>query len=410
MRLLLICHVYPPEAAPAGLMVRELAEDLVRAGHRVTVVTGWPSHPRGVLFPGWRAALRHVEYDPKGFRVIRCGHAIHPRGRALHRLWYYLTFALGSLAGGLAAGPVDAVLGMSTPIFGSWSAWVLAKLKRARFVYVVFDLHPEGARSAGLLREGLVYRLWRAGDTALMRRCGAITTLGPGIKHLIEARGIDGAKVTVVPFWLDSDRIRPSDRASAWRRAQGIPAETFVALYAGTIGHISGAQVLAEAAEHLRDRPDILLLVVGEGVAKDELEAEARRRGLGNIRFLPFQPEEVLNEVQATADVGLVTLLAEAGRSSIPSKVLGYMAAGRPVLASVADDSDTAEMIRAGGCGWVVPPQDGAALAEAIRRAADDRDETRRMGRNARRHLLGRYSRRSCTGLYEMLLAGCGQS
>lgn len=406
MRIALICHVYPPEVAPAGLMVRELAEDLAGRGHDVTVLTGWPNHPQGRLFKGWRARFRQVERDPAGFRVIRCGHAIPPRDRIVHRLWYYLTFAAGTFLNGLAAGPVDAVLCLSTPIFGSWSAWLLARLKGARFVYDVFDLHPEGARSAGLLGEGSVYRLWRAVDAALMRRSDAIATLGPGMKRQIEARGIDPAKVTLVPFWIDADRIRPGPRDNPWRRAQGIPPETFVALYAGTIGYISGAGVLAETAERLRDRAEILILCVGEGVAKDALEIEARRRALTNIRFLPFQPEEVLNDVQATADVGLVTLLPEAGKSSVPSKVLGYLAAGRPVIASVADDSDTAEMIREADCGWVVPPQDAAALADPIRRAAEHREAVRRKGSNARRYLVARYDRQLCVHLYERLLCG----
>ncbi len=408
MNVAIFCSVYPPEVAPAGHMVRELAADLTSRGHRVTVLTGWPNHPGGRLFKGWRARFRQVERDSAGFRVIRCGHTIPDRSSRVSRLTYYLTLGVSAFVNGVAAGRIDAVLCLSTPIFGVWLAWVLSRLKGSRFVYDVFDLHPEGARSAGLLSEGLVYRLWRAIDTALMQRSDAIATLGPGMKRQIEARGIDPAKVTVVPFWIDADRIRPGPRDNPWRRAQGIPPETFVALYAGTIGYISGAAVLAEAAERLRDRPDIVILVVGEGVAKDDLEAEAGRRGLANLRFLPFQPEEVLPDMQAAADVGLVTLLPEAGKSSIPSKVLGYMAAGRPVIASVAEDSDTATMIGEAGCGVVVPPQDGAALADAVRRAADEPVPLREMGRSARRCLLERFGRSACTTAYESLLAGTG--
>jgi colanic acid biosynthesis glycosyl transferase WcaI len=406
MNIVLICHVYPPEVAPAGFMVRELAEDLTAAGHRVTVLTGWPNHPRGVLFEGWRARFRAVERDPPGFRVIRCGHSIHPRKRMFWRVWYYLTFAASTFVNGLAAGPFDAVLCLSTPIFGSWSAWLLARLKGARFVYDIFDLHPEGAESEGLIRKGLVYRLWRWQDILLCRASDVLVTLGHSMKRLIEARGIPGEEVAIVLFWIDADRIRPGPRDNAWRRAQKIPPEKFVALYAGTIGYSSGAGILAEVAERLRDRPDILLLCVGEGMVKDDLMRRAHQRHLENIKFLPFQPEEVLADMQATADVGLVTTLPEAGKSSIPSKVLGYMAAGRPVIASVALDSDTAEMIRRADCGLVAPCQDASALADAIRRAADDREGVERMGRNARRCLLEHYSRGHCVRLYEALLCG----
>jgi colanic acid biosynthesis glycosyl transferase WcaI len=406
MNIVLICYVYPPEVQASAMMVRELAEDLTAAGHRVTVLTGWPSHPGGLLYPGWRARFRHTERDQRGFVVLRCGHAFAPRSRPLRQLWYYFTFAVSTFVNGLAAGPFDAVLCLSTPIFGSWSAWLLARLKGARFVYDIFDLHPEAAESAGLMRKGLLYRLWWWQDTLLCRASDVLLTLGHGMKRLIEARGIPGEEVAIVPFWIDADRIRPGPRDNAWRRAQKIPPEKFVALYAGTIGSVSGAGILAEAAERLRDRPDILLLCVGEGMAKDDLMRRAHQRHLANIKFLPFQPEEVLADMQATADVGLVTLLPEAGKSSIPSKVLGYMAAGRPVIASVALDSDTAEMVREAKCGLVVPPQDAAALADAIRRAADDRERVKQMGRNARRCLIENYSRAACTRTYERLFMG----
>ena len=406
MNIVLICHVYPPEVQASAMMTRELAEDLTAAGHRVTVLTGWPSHPRGILFGGWRARFRAVERDPAGFRVIRCGHSIHPRNRLFWRLWYYLTFAISTFVNGLAAGPFDAVLCLSTPIFGSWSAWLLACLKGARFVYDIFDLHPETARNTGMMREGPLYRVLRRVDTVLCRLSDAIVTLSPGMKREIVERGIEADRVTVVPFWLDAERIRPGDRDNPWRRAQGIPPEKFVALYAGTIGYVSGAEILVDVASELRDRDDIILLCVGEGIVKDKVEKEAARLDLANLRFLPFQPEEVLSDMQATADVGLVTLRPESGRSSIPSKVLGYLAAGRAVIASVAEDSDTAEMIRRADCGLVARCQDASALTDAIRRAADDRQGVERMGRNARRCLIENYSRAACTRAYERLLAG----
>jgi colanic acid biosynthesis glycosyl transferase WcaI len=387
-------------------MTRELAEDLTRAGHAVTVLTGWPNHPRGVLYAGWKSRFRQVEHDPAGFRVIRCGHSIHPRVRALWRFWYYFTFAVSTFINGLAAGPVDAILCLSTPVFGSWSAWLLSRLKGARFLYDIFDLHPEGAHSAGLLSKGLLYRLWRRQDALLCRHSDAVIALSRGIRDLLLARGLQADRITMIPFWLDAERIRPGRRDNPWRRAQGLAPETFVVLYAGTIGYISGAGVLLETAERLADRPDILLLCVGEGVAKDDLVAGARERGLANMKFLPFQPEEALADMQAAADAGLVTLLPEAGKSSIPSKVLGYLAAGRPVIASVAEDSDTAAMVREAGCGWVAPSQDAVALANAIRRAADDPEGVRHKGLAARRWLVEHYARAACTVQYERLLTG----
>jgi colanic acid biosynthesis glycosyl transferase WcaI len=259
---------------------------------------------------------------------------------------------------------------------------------------------------AGLLKDGRVYRLLHRWDTRLCRWSDSIATLSEPMRQAIIDRGIAPEKVTIVPFWLDEQRISPRDRDNPWRREQGIESDKFVALYAGTIGYISGAEIMVQAASLLADREDILLLMVGEGVTKDRIMARAEAAGLKNIRFLPFQPHEVLADVQATADAGLVSLLPDSGNTSIPSKVLGYMAAGRPVVASVTDSSGTAEMIRSADCGLVTPPQDARAFADAIAQLADDRRDAQRKGANARTHMLANYSRAACCRQYEQLLGG----
>lgn len=405
MRILLIVHVFPPEHAPTGIMVRELAEDLVRDGHSVTILTGFPHHPKGVLFGGWKVRFRQAGREVGGYRLVRCGHAIHPGQSISTKLWYYLTFAISTFANGLLEERCDVVLSLSTPIFGSWSARVLAWIKRARFVYDIFDLHPEATRNAGLLNEkSFVYRLWRAQDTLLCRSSHAILTLSEGMKREICQRGIPETQVQVIPFWLDPDRIVPRDRLNPWRRRQGIPDAMFTAFFAGTIGHVSGAGILVEVAKRLAHRPDVLLLCVGEGPVQPELQAAAKAERLNNIKFLPFQPEEALPDMLASADAGLVTLLPDAGRTSVPSKVLGYLAAGRSIIASVGEDSETARMINEGRCGQVVPSQDAVALAGAIMHAADDRSETEEAGQRARQFFLQRYARQTCTTQYRQIL------
>jgi colanic acid biosynthesis glycosyl transferase WcaI len=124
------------------------------------------------------------------------------------------------------------------------------------------------------------------------------------------------------------------------------------------------------------------------------------------MAFLPFQPRDRLSEVQSTADVGLVTLGRGKGKTSVPSKVLAYMAAARPVIAAVDDDSDTAEWIREAECGWVVPAEDPQAMVDALLRAAGDPAAAAEKGRNGRRFLEQRLNRRKCTAEYERLLRG----
>jgi colanic acid biosynthesis glycosyl transferase WcaI len=400
VRILIVSYLYPPEVQSLGVMARELAEDLTRLGHHVTVITGWPSHPEGRLFDGWVARFRS-RFRDSGFDVIRCRHSFWPRRRMIGRLMHHATFAASSFANGVFAGRADVVLSLSAPIFGHWAAWMLAQCSRASFVYMIDDLHPETALNAGVLAEGLPYRVLRRLDTTLCHASDLVLILSETMERGVIERGVGAEKVKIVPFWIDTSKVRPGDRDNPWRRAQGIPPETFVALYAGTMGLISGGEILLDVARLLADRGDISIVCVGAGIIKDRIESEAGRLGLARLRFLPFQPEEVLSDVQATADVGLVTLLPRSGESSIPSKVLGYMAAARPVIASVRRDSDLARLVNEAECGTVVPPQDAAALAAAVREAADSRDEAQAQGKRGRRYVEERFARTACTRVFE---------
>ena len=408
MNIALICHVYPPEHAPAGVMVSELAENLTAKGHGVTVLTGWPNHPEGVLYPGWRMCWQSVERIGERLTLIRCRHSLHPRGGLFWRLWYYLTFAVTTLLIGMRAGHFDTVFSLSTPVFGCWTAWVLAKVKRARFVYGIFDLHPESAANVGLVKRGPLYRFLRSLDSWLCKRSDSVVTLGEGLKTEIMARGIPAEKIAVVPFWLDGKKVKPGNRENPWRREQKIGSELFVVLYAGTIGYVSGAEMLIETARLLSSRKDILFLCVGEGPIKNKLEVSTEAHRLKNIRFLPFQPAEFLEQVQSTADVGLVTLLPEASQTSLPSKVLGYMAAAHPIIASVPLTSDTAKIIGKAKCGIVTESQDASALANAIVELSNNPTLRLEMGREGRFFFEQNFDRGKCVQAYEQLFVGGG--
>ena len=175
------------------------------------------------------------------------------------------------------------------------------------------------------------------------------------MRNMLLARGLEPDKVVLMRHWVDREKIAPSSRDNPWRCEQGIGLDKFVVLSAGTIGYISGAEVIVDAAQRLRDRQDILFLIVGEGPIKEKLVEKARQYGLENMKFMPFQSAEALADVQATGNVGLVTLLPATGESSIPSKMHGYTA---------ADDHRQRGRQRsrrtwcAGEFGIVCPPQD----------------------------------------------------
>ena len=405
MNVAIVCYIYPPEVAPAGQMVKELSEDLTAAGHSVSVITAFPNHPKGVLFDGWEMeTAREEEHD--GVRVVRVAHSTSPDRGVKARLRFYTTFAINSFRAGMKLGRLDAVLCLSSPVVGAFFCWLLAFCRRARFFYIIWDIYPEVAVSTGAIKPGLLARICLKLDTWLCRRAAKVVTISGGMKRTLLERGLLEESVDLVPVWLDTDEIKPQERMNAWRREQDIDEGKFVALYAGTVGLISGAEIVLDAAARLAHHEDVMILFVGDGEMKPTLVARARELGLTNVRFVPFQPRERLAEVQSTADVGLVTLKRGKGRTSVPSKVLGYMAAGRPVLASVDFDCDTALWVENSGGGWVTPAEDATALADALVRAANNRSESDRRGASGRAFLERELSRTGCTGAYEALIRG----
>jgi colanic acid biosynthesis glycosyl transferase WcaI len=405
MKILIISAVFPPEIAAAGFMAEELAEELILKGHKVLIITGWPSYPEGYLFKDWEARFWKIVKNENNLKIVRVGHIFGDRTNTLLRFFYFISFSFSSFFAGLFSGSIDKVICLSTPIFGTWSSWILAKIKVATFFYEIFDLHPESAYNAGLLKkESPIYKIWYFQDRLLCKKSDIIVTLSNTMKNEISQRGININKIYTIPFWIDTDRIIPKSRINDWRIKNNISSDTFVALYAGTIGYISGVDILIEVSNLIRTYANILILIVGEGVMKENLMRKALFTGCNNIRFLPFQPEDELSDMFATADVGLITLLENAGKTSVPSKILGYLAAERPVIASVSNDSGTAELINEGRCGIIAGCQNARSIAEAIIFAYDNSGEMGKIGKRGRQHIQNKYSKKVCASQYESLL------
>jgi colanic acid biosynthesis glycosyl transferase WcaI len=283
------------------------------------------------------------------------------------------------------------------------SCWLLAVVKRATHIYSIFDMYPEAIIDAGLLSPGWITRLLMAADTLVCRYSERTMVISEGLRQRLLERGLAAEKTVVLPMWVDVGEMRLLPRVNAWRQEQQIPDSAFVALYAGTVGLVQGAHIIIEAAERLTDDPGVLFVLVAQGLTRPELEQMTRDRGLTNVRFLDYQPRERLAEVQATADVSLVTLLPGQGRNFLPSKVLAYMAASRPIVASVDPESDTALLIEQAQCGSVAPAGDPNALADAIRTLHSDPGRAAALGAQGHTYFLERHSREAATRIYEAL-------
>ena len=320
------------------------------------------------------------------------------------RLLRFASFTLVSMWRLLREPRADVVFAVLQPLSLGALLPVIARLKCSKLVLDIQDLHPDTQIRLGMVRNRLWIAILRGVESYAYRSCAALVVICEQFRRHVIARGALAERVSVVENWIDTDRLQPLSGDNEFRSDAGLSAADFVVLWAGTLGHVSGAELIIDTAELLRDQAHIKFLVVGEGPLLQSLVARSEHLGLQNVIFRPFQPEERLAQVQASGDVSLVALSRDFAETSVPSKVLAYMAAGRGVLAAVPAQSPTADLINTAQAGIVVRPGNAQELADAIRSLRADRDQARKLGNAGRRYVIANLSSRVGVARLERVL------
>jgi glycosyltransferase involved in cell wall biosynthesis len=238
-------------------------------------------------------------------------------------------------------------------------------------------------------------------NRGLRRRAARIVAIGRDMADRLIADGAPASKIHVIPNWADGRALRPLDGRSALRREHGWEGR-FVVMHSGNVGLSQDLETFLDAAERLRDEPDVVCAIVGDGAGAAVLKERASRSGLCNVRFLPYQPKAELADSLGAADVHLISLRPGLSGAIVPSKVYGIMAAGKPFLAAVDPGSEPALLAEEHGCGVRVDPSCPDGLADAIRRVRGL--PLAEMGRRAREAFESRYDRPIAAAAYRRLL------
>jgi glycosyltransferase involved in cell wall biosynthesis len=289
---------------------------------------------------------------------------------------------------GLSVKNVDLVWGTSPPIFQGVTAWMLARLKRAKFLFEVRDLWPLFAVAVGVLHNPILIRASEWLERFLYRHADRVMVNSPGYNEHVRVRG--AKRVELIPNGADPSMFDPADDGAAFRKSHGLE-DKFVALYAGAHGMSNDLGVVLQAAKML-EGTQVQIVLVGDGKEKPLLRSQADKMGLANVTFVPPVPKTEMASALAGADACIAILKPlEEYKTTYPNKVFDYMAAGRPVVLAI--DGVIREVVEAAGCGRFAAPGDPSALAEAIKQLALDRQEARRMGLAGRRYVEQHFSR-----------------
>jgi colanic acid biosynthesis glycosyl transferase WcaI len=376
MRILYLSQYFPPEAGATQTRAYEMARNLVRLGHAVTVVAEVPNHPSGIIPPEYRGKL--VERSElEGIDVIRVWVKASPVKSFRNRMTFYLSYMVNASLAGLlqAGGRYDLIYASSPPLFVGGAALALSYLRRIAMLFEVRDLWPESAVALGELSNRRAVAWATRLEEACYRRAGAIVVVTEGIHQRLLQRRFD-----------------PQARQRV--RQELSLGEKFVVIYAGIHGVAQGLETLVEAARRLQSEAQMHFLLVGDGPKKADIARLVSEYGLSNLTLLDEQPRPAIPGLLSAADAAVIPLRKlEIFKGALPSKMFDSWACERPVLLSV--EGEARRVMERAQAGVFVIPEDAEALAQAILELREKPELRQQMGRRGRAFTEQNYSRQA---------------
>ncbi|HXJ42910.1 MAG TPA: glycosyltransferase family 4 protein [Bryobacteraceae bacterium] len=402
MKIAIVHQYYLMPGQSGGARFNEMARMWAERGHEVTVIAGTVDYTSGNSPEHYRGRWLTKEQDGK-VSVYRC-HVPSSYSRGfLGRKWAFLGFTLSAATAALLLARPDVVIATSPPLIAVIPGWLAARfrLRPVPWIFEMRDLWPESAVTTGVLSsKSLLTRILYALERMAAGNASMVNVLTPAFRDNLLERGLAPAdKICFVPNGADIEMFEPGPRDNEVRREFGW-GNRFVAMYAGAHGLANAVSQLLNTAQELRHRPDVLIASVGDGPERKQLEAEATRRGLDNIRFYGAQPKAAMPAIVRACDLGLAVLQNNPTfRTVYPNKVFDYMSCARPSLLAI-DGVARKLVCDEAQAGLFAEPENARAIASAILQLAGDPERCTRMGESGRAWVLANASRTALAERY----------
>lgn len=378
MKILLLTQWFEPEPTFKGLL---FAQALREQGHEVEVMTGFPNYPGGKVYDGYKISWYQKEVI-EGIIVHRVPLYPSHNSSALKRIFNYVSFAASStILGLIKTRSIDVIYSYHPPLTTSLSALLLGFFKRVPFIVDIQDLWPDTLSATGMVSNQRVLGTVDKVCGWVYDRAAKLVVLSPGFKHRLISRGVPESKIEVIYNWCNEPALNNYKESEVVLPNNG----KLNVLFAGNLGFAQGLPAIVEASEILQQRnTKVNLVLLGDGVAKNEAMEMGKVKELGNLFFLPRVPMNEVGGLLEKSDILLVHLNdEELFRITIPSRTQANLAVGKPIVMGV--NGDAANLILESGGGVVCPPNSPIDLANAIEAIATKTQEERlQMGKNAR--------------------------
>ncbi|MEA3286944.1 MAG: glycosyltransferase family 4 protein [Candidatus Marinimicrobia bacterium] len=361
MKILIITQYYPPEIGAAATRWSEYAGIMTSRGHQVTVLSELPNYPSGTIAAGYPKFKYFTEEstDPL-LRVIRTPVWANPRKTTLQRLGFFISFMISATLRALLLPQYDLIIVSSPPLFVGLIATFLRPFKKAKYVLDLRDIWPESAQVLGEIKSERMLSFGRFLERMVYRSVDAFFLAVPGFRKYLAGRHpaqaaklklnlMNGVSKTFID--LVSNRTTSNNKK-------------FTVLFSGNIGLAQGLETVLEAAKSLLPT-DIIIKIIGDGAKRDALMLQAESMRLSNVTFISSMSRELLADQILSADICLVPLIkSPLFLNAIPSKMLEYMAAGKPVIVGIKGEVE--KLLSDSGAGVSIDPENSSHLTEMI--------------------------------------------
>ncbi|MDE4455137.1 glycosyltransferase family 4 protein [Psychrobacter sp. DAB_AL62B] len=379
MKILYFHQHFSTPKGSAGIRSYAMAQSLIKNGHQVTMVCGSFSNGQTGLTGSFENGMRRGTVD--GIEIIEFELSYSNNLTFAQRVSLFLSFAYKSVKVAMTEN-YDVIFATTTPLTASIPGIVAKWLRRKPFVFEVRDLWPELPKAMGVIKNPIILGLMSVLEWVSYHSADRLIGLSPGIVDGIISRGINREKVAMIPNGCDLDifAIQPD----GWR-PEGVAKTDLMAIFTGTHGLANGLDAVIEVASELKNRKqqDIKLVLVGNGMKKTALQKRAQELNLSNVIFHDPVDKKRLAGLMSEADIGLQILanIPAFYYGTSPNKFFDYIAAGLPVLNNYP--GWLAELIKQEDAGYAVSPESPTQFADALEKAALNREKLKQMGKNA---------------------------
>jgi len=376
-KLLIYAHYYIPDVASTGQILRELAEGMIHE-FDITIVCVVPSYT-GKVADEYKKKMFYKE-EVNGVKVIRIRVPEFSKSNKLSRVKNILSYFIGAMIATFKVGKMDYVYSISQPpilggLLGVWGKW----MKRAKYIYNIQDFNPEQTMAVGYSKNKLVLKAMMMFDKFSCRQADKVIVVGRDMVETLKGR-FKGRKVpnhTFINNWIDEKEIYPlpadHEKVVAFKEKYGLQ-DKFIIMYSGNLGLYYDLENLMNVIEKFKDRDDVVFAFIGEGTIRESLVQYKEQNNLQNVRFIPYQDKADLIYSLNAGDVHWCLNAKGIKGVSVPSKLYGIIAAGKPIIGALEAGSEARLIIEDTNCGYVTEPGNYKEIEAIIEKFLNEKD------------------------------------